>query len=142
MRTGMIARLVLVALLSSVASACAAASSLHHEAFRHVDSRPIVDDPISGEWDVTFHVQASRTAATFTLKLDGDKVTGTVYSEHTGPGTLRDGSWKDGKLSFTIDFAKHESIKVSGTLKDGMLTGEFSTEGFVEKWEGKKKPAN
>ena len=96
-------------------------------------------DPISGDWDVSFYVQGTTYPATFKLKLDGNKVTGTAYSEHTGAGTLRDGSWKANQLSFTIDFARHESIAVTGTLKDGTLSGEFRTEGFSEKWEAKRK---
>ena len=98
-------------------------------------------DPISGEWDVTFHVRDQSTAATFTLKLDGKKVTGKVFSEHTGPGTLS-GSWIEGKLNLTADFQKHESIKITGALKDDKLAGEFQTEGFTEKWEGTKKAAS
>ena len=49
------------------------------------------------------------------------------------------GSWAENKLSMTLDFAKHESIAVTGSLKDGRLAGEFRTEGFVAKWEAKKK---
>ena len=137
MRLRIMMSLVLAALLAGAASACSAAA-LHHEVFAHESSRQDAD-PITGEWDVTFRVQDTKTPATFKLKLDGDKVFGTVYSEHTGAGTLRDGSWKENKLSFTIDFAKHESIAITGTLKDGMLVGEFRTEGFVEKWEAKRK---
>ena len=137
MQVRIMVSLVLVALLAGVPSACSA-TALHHQVFSLEDSRQAAD-PISGEWDVTFHVQDTRTPATFKLKLDGDKVTGTAYSDHTGPGTLRDGSWKDNKLSFTVDFAKHESIAITGTLKDGKLVGEFRTEGFAEKWEAQKK---
>jgi hypothetical protein len=137
MRLKMMMSLVLAALLAGVALPCSAAA-FHHEVFAVESSRQDAD-PITGEWDVTFRVQDTKTPATFKLKLDGDKVTGTVYSEHTGAGTLRDGSWKDHKLSFTIDFAKHESIAITGTLKDGMLVGEFRTEGFSEKWEAKRK---
>lgn len=137
MRSKMMISLVLAALLAGAASACSAAA-LHHQVFAHESSRQDAD-PITGEWDVIFLVQDTKTPATFKLKLDGDKITGTVYSEHTGAGTLRDGSWKDNKLSFTLDFAKHESIAITGTLKDGMLVGEFRTEGFVEKWEAKRK---
>jgi len=97
------------------------------------------DDPISGEWNVTFYVHESKTPATFTFKLEGTKVTGTAYSEHTGPGTIRDGKWADGKLSFTLDFKKHQSIVVNGVLKDRKLTGEFSTESFTDKWEASRK---
>jgi hypothetical protein len=109
------------------------AARVHHPALKQ-DS-----DPISGEWEVSFFVQGTTTPATFKLKLDGDKVTGTAESAHTGPGTLRDGSWANNKLSFTLDFKAHESIAVTGSLKDGKLVGEFRTEGFVANWEAKRK---
>lgn len=96
-------------------------------------------DPISGEWDVSFYVQGTTTPATFKLRLDGNKVTGTADSAHTGHGTLRDGSWIENKLSFTIDFAAHESIAISAHLEGDKLVGEFSTEGFTAKWDAKKK---
>jgi hypothetical protein len=96
-------------------------------------------DPISGDWDVIFKVESSSTPATMNLKVEGGKVTGTANSAHTGPGVIRDGSWENNKLRFMVDFKAHESIEISGTLKDGMLTGEFRTEGFVSNWEGKRK---
>ena len=96
-------------------------------------------DQISGEWKVTFHVHERTTPGTFTLQLDGDKITGSAFSDHTGAGTVRDGKWTDGKFSFTLDFKKHESIAIKGELKDGKLSGEFSTEGFSDKWEAVKK---
>lgn len=99
-------------------------------------------DPISGEWDVSFRVDASKTPATFNLKLEGEKVTGTAYSEHTGPGQLRDGSWTHNKLSFTLDFERHQSIVVTGELKDGGIAGEFRTEGFTSDWEAKRKTSS
>ena len=112
----------------------------HHDAFPHKAFTQSDDgDQLSGEWNVTFFVQGQTTPATFSLKLDGKNVTGTAYSEHTGPGTIRDGNWDNGKLSFTLDFKKHESIAITGALQDGKLSGEFRTEGFVSKWEAKKK---
>ena len=132
------------ALLTVFVSACAAVAEHHSALFgkqpAQKTSAPANDaDPISGEWNVSFFVHNSPTPATFTFKLEGSKVTGTAYSEHTGAGTIRDGKWADGKLSFTLDFEKHESIEVTGTLKDGKLEGEFHTEGFTDKWEAKKK---
>ena len=121
-------------------SGCAAINA-HHRSFvnEHLHSSSAADDPLTGEWTVTFYVHESKTPATFTFKLEGTKVTGTANSDHTGPGTIRDGKWVDGKLSFTVDFKKHESIAVNGALKDGKLMGEFSTEGFTDKWEAMKK---
>lgn len=96
-------------------------------------------DPISGAWDVTFHVEGyPPTPATMELKLDGHKVTGRISSEHTGPGKVTEGVWKGDTLSFIAVFESHESIALTGTLQDGMLVGEFKTEGFVAKWEAKR----
>lgn len=131
-------------IMAGLVSACSAVAK-HHNAFfagqpTHA-STTIADDkdPITGEWKVMFFVQGHNTPATFTFKLDGQKVTGGAYSDHTGAGTIRDGKWIDGKLSFTLDFAKHESIAVNGALQDGKLAGEFTTEGFTAKWEATKK---
>jgi len=96
-------------------------------------------DPISGEWNGSFQVEGYSADFTFKFKLDGKKVIGTGESAHTGPGTLSNGSWADGKLSFTMDFAAHESIAVTGSLNDGKLAGEFHTEGMTGKWEAKRK---
>ena len=122
-------------------SACSAIARHHNELIRPAQTNVSDDsgDPISGEWNVSFLVHDSKTPATFTLKLEGSKITGTAYSDHTGAGTIRDGKWENGKLSFTLDFKKHESIAITGALKDGKLSGEFTTEGFTEKWEATKK---
>ena len=129
--------LAVVALLAvSFISHCHSTARAHERIFTQSDS----NDPISGKWDVSFLVNGHTTPATFDLKLDGTKVTGTAISDHTGPGTVRDGKWDKGKLSFTLDFQKHESIAITGVVKEAKLVGEFRTEGFVANWEATKKP--
>lgn len=96
-------------------------------------------DLISGDWDALFKVGEHTSAATFNFKLDGDKVTGTAESAHTGLGTIRDGSWVNGKLTCTLDFKTHESIAITGKLQEAKLVGEFTTEGFTSTWEATKK---
>jgi hypothetical protein len=96
-------------------------------------------DPLSGAWNVTFLVPGyPPTPATFALAVDGERVTGTIQSDHTGPGKITEGVWKDGKLSFTAVFEKHEAIAITGSIENGKLGGEFRTEGFVAKWEGSR----
>jgi len=106
-----------------------------------LDNKTLNDkkDPISGEWDVMFELQGTKVPGSFKLKLDGDKVTGTAESEHTGPGTLSEGKWADNKISFMLVFARHDSIAVTGTLKDGKLIGDFKTEGMQGTWEAKRR---
>ena len=120
------------------ATACSVHEGLHDHLMNHTPSQSD-RDLISGEWDVSFKVHDTSTPATFSLKLEGDKVTGTVYSEHTGAGTIREGSWSNQQLKLVLEFKKHDSIEVTGTLKDGKLSGEFRTEGFVANWDGVKK---
>ena len=129
------------ALLVVSLSGCSAVRAHHQALFGHSHHAAATDnqDPISGEWNVTFFVHEHKTPASCTFKVEGTTVTGTAYSDHTGPGTIRDGKFADSKLSFTLDFKKHESIVVNGVLKDGKLSGEFSTEGFTDKWEATKK---
>jgi hypothetical protein len=127
------------ALLFVSGSGCSAVKAHHQALFglnlHHADAT----DDLSGEWAVTFYVHEHKIPASFTFKVEGTTVTGTAYSDHTGPGTIRDGKYADGKLSFTLDFQKHESIAVNGALKEGKLSGEFTTEGFTDKWEAMKR---
>jgi hypothetical protein len=131
MRLGRLFGLVLVTVFA-IACSVNAALLMQHNATASGDF-------ISGEWDATFYAMGQATPFALELKLEGDKVTGKVNSAHTGPGTIGNGSWAENKLSMTLVFAKHESIAVTGSLKDGKLAGEFRTEGFVAKWEAKKK---
>jgi hypothetical protein len=144
MRSKTISILAVLTLATIFLSACSAIARHHNALIGHDPasrSTAVGDnkDPISGEWNVTFFVHDSKTPATFTLKQEGTAITGTAYSDHTGAGTIRDGKWTDGKLSFTLDFKKHESIAITGTLKEGKLVGQFTTEGFTEKWEAVRK---
>jgi uncharacterized protein (DUF2147 family) len=140
MKSKIFSGLLVIAFSGIFLSGCTAVAR-HHKAFaHHLVSQKTAADPISGEWNVSFFVKGHpATPASFNLKLDGEKVTGTAYSEHTGEGTVRDGKYTDGKLSFTLDFKKHESIAITGDVMDGKLSGEFTTEGFTSKWEAAKK---
>lgn len=129
-------RLKALAILFIFALAAAASSVSAANARSNAGDRP---DAITGEWDASFTLQGYPSIpVALEFKLDGDKVTGKISSEHTGPGTFK-GTFVDNKLDITCDFAKHESIAVSGELKDGRLAGEFRTEGMQGTWEAKKK---
>lgn len=94
----------------------------------------LASDPITGDWDVTCHIVGYTVPGKMSLKVEGEVVTGSVDTEHTGHGTISNGIWKDGKLRFTANFEKHEPIVFSGVVKDGKLDGEFKTEGNTGQW--------
>lgn len=94
---------------------------------------------ISGEWSVTLFVGKQTAPATFIFRVDSERVTGAVYSAHTGAGTIREGSWVKGKLVASLEFSSHESLVINATLKDGKLAGDFRSEDMVVKFEGTRK---
>jgi len=96
-------------------------------------SRP--SGSIAGEWQITFMVQGQSASGTLVLAPDGEKLTGTVETQHTGPGKLQDGKFAASKLSATCVFERHESIDLTGELQGEKLVGTFRTEGREGKWE-------
>lgn len=90
---------------------------------------------IAGEWNISFMVQGQTAPGTLVLAVEGETVTGTVETQHTGPGKLQDGKFAASKLSATCVFDRHESIALMGELQGEKLVGTFLTEGREGKWE-------
>lgn len=90
---------------------------------------------IAGEWNISFMVQGQIVPGTLVLAVAGETVTGTVETQHTGPGKLTDGKFAASKLSATCVFDRHESIALMGELQGEKLVGTFRTEGRDGKWE-------
>jgi hypothetical protein len=144
MRSGTISVAIVGVLITIVLSGCSAIAEPHRALFGSETTRQISvtqdEDPISGEWNVTFYDHGNTISSRFTFKLEGKKVTGTVFSDRTSEGTIRDGEWSNGKLSFAADFKEHKSLVVTGTLRDGKFAGEcHHPEGPTFKWEARRK---
>jgi hypothetical protein len=97
---------------------------------------------IAGEWNITFMVQGQSVGGTLVLAAEGEKLTGTVETPHTGPGKLQDGKFAASKLSATCVFDRHESIELTGELDGEKLVGTFRTEGREGKWEATRAAKN
>ena len=80
-------------------------------------------------------VQGQTVPGTLVLAVEGETLTGTVETQHTGPGKLQDGKFAASKLSATCVFDRHESIALMGELQGEKLVGTFRTEGREGKWE-------
>jgi hypothetical protein len=93
---------------------------------------------ISGTWSAMFTIAGKSVPVLLKFAEKGGVVTGTVESDHTGPGTINDGTWKDNSLNCTLKFERHESIALSGMLKGEIFAGEFKTEGMQGTWEAKR----
>ena len=87
---------------------------------------------------MVFSIAGQTANAKFTFNVKGSAVTGTVVSEHTGPGTMTEGKFDGHKVTCVLKFEKHESIALKGELKDDKLSGTFETEGMTGTWTGKR----
>ena len=99
----------------------------------------VASSGVKGDWDVAFTIAGQTVDGKISFDLKDKTLTGTVFSEHTGTGTVIDGSFENNKLSCTLKFEKHESIALSGELKDDKLSGTFATEGMTGTWSGIRK---
>ena len=100
--------------------------------------RKVKADDISGEWDAAADVQGQAFPFTLSLKLDGEKVTGTSSSQ-LGDAPISSGVWKEGKLALVLD-GPNGATALLATLVDGKLVGDYDYAGQVQgKWVAIKK---
>ena len=103
-----------------------------------VEFRRIVADEISGEWDAVADASGQPFPFALTLKLDGEKVTGSSASQ-LGESNISEGSWKDGKLAVILEGGSGK-IALAATMIDGKLSGEFDYAGQLQgKWVAIRK---
>ena len=94
---------------------------------------------LNGQWDAVADANGQPFPFLLTLKVDGQAVTGGSSSQ-LGEATLKNGTWKDGKLSFELE-GSSGTIVMSATVIDGKLSGEFDYSGQLQgKWVAVKKP--
>ena len=99
----------------------------------------------AGTWKWTLSEQTGETI--LKLKQEGEKLTGS-YTNQFGAAEIREGTLKDGKVSFNVkrDFNGQEFvIKYSGKLAGDKISGQaaFDIEGETHelKWEAKREAA-
>ncbi|HEV2903814.1 MAG TPA: hypothetical protein VGW32_02140 [Pyrinomonadaceae bacterium] len=103
-----------------------------------VEFRRIVADEISGEWDAIADASGQPFPFTLTLKLEGEKITGSSASQ-LGNSNVSEGSWKDGKLAVILEGGSGK-IALAATMIDGKLSGEYDYAGQLQgKWVAIRK---
>jgi hypothetical protein len=86
--------------------------------------KTVAKDEISGEWDAVADAQGQAFPFTMSLKLEGDKISGTSDSQ-LGHFNIVSGSWKDGKFSIVLD----GNVALIATMIEGKLSGDYDFQG-------------
>jgi hypothetical protein len=113
-----------------------------HGAFSHGPAFSTATAPdIAGKWNVTVESPHGAMSASFVLKQDRTKVTGTMSSDHT-PDAAIDGDFIDGALTFTVS-VDHGSGPMKMTCKAtlnaaGTLAGTISSEMGEMTWTAER----
>ena len=103
-----------------------------------VEFKRVSKDEITGEWDAAADAQGQAFPFTLTLKVEGEKVTGSSNSE-LGNTSISSGFWKDGKLVIVLELRSGQ-IGLIATLQDGKLVGDYDFAGQMQgKWVAVKK---
>lgn len=104
-------------------------------------------DP-TGTWKWTVMFNNQSRDMTLKLKLDGDKLTGTMLGRDNQEIAIEDASFKDGEVAFTVTRERNGqkfTIKYQGKLSDDTIKGKTEFERNGEKqsrdWEAKREKA-
>ena len=93
---------------------------------------------LNGQWDAIADANGQPFPFLLTLKVEGEKVTGSSSSQ-LGESVVKDGTWKDGKLVFSLE-GQNGVISMSATVIEGKLSGEFDYAGQLQgRWVAQKK---
>jgi len=96
------------------------------------------------KWSVTFNNQTRER--TLKLKLDGEKLTGTMLGRNNTETAIEDASFKDGTVAFTVTRERNGqkfTTKYNGKLDGDTIKGKSESErnGQLQSrdWEAKRE---
>ena len=103
------------------------------------------DDP-TGTWKWEETVKDQKRERTLKLKLEGDKLTGTMPGRKDGEETkIEDGKFKDGEVSLTVTrergdqkFVSKYKGKLTGDTIKGTIESSFGGKDQKRDWEAKR----
>ncbi len=103
------------------------------------------EDP-TGTWKWTVTFNNNTFDATLKLKLEGDKLTGSMPGRDNQETPISDASYKDGKLSFSVTReinGQKRTTKYEGTVSGDTIKGKSTRERdgnvMTTDWEAKRQ---
>jgi hypothetical protein len=102
-------------------------------------------DP-TGTWKCEYEIGGMKRMSTLTLKLQGDKLTGTMTFMDGMKSEIKDGKFKDGQATFSAEREVQEQkitinykVKVEGDTFKGKAEADFGGQTQSFDFEGKRE---
>ncbi len=99
----------------------------------------------TGTWKWTVNINNQEREMTVKLKLDGDKLTGSMPGRNGQETAIEDGKYKDGEVSFKVTrerMGNKFTLKYTGKVSGDTIKGktEFDRDGQPQSrdWEAKR----
>jgi hypothetical protein len=112
----------------------------------HVGMARAADKPDpNGTWKWTVEMNGQKRDVTLKLKLDGDKLTGSMPGRNNTDTAIEDGKFKDGEVSFSVTrdrmgtkVTTKYSGKIDGDTFKGKMEFERNGEKMTREFEAKR----
>ncbi|HEX6278996.1 MAG TPA: hypothetical protein VFZ49_03175 [Pyrinomonadaceae bacterium] len=92
----------------------------------------VTADEVTGKWSLSVAAPGEAVEVLLDLKQEGENVTGTMASTH-GSGTISKGSYKEKKLSATINAdiqGNPTELGLEGTVDGDKISGSLTATGL------------
>lgn len=100
------------------------------------------DVKVDGTWVSSIERNGQKFETTFKLKLEGEKLTGTVSGRGGAESAIEEASFKDGEVTFSVSRERNgqkTTTKYSGKISGDTITGTAVTGDRSREWKAERK---
>lgn len=97
-----------------------------------------------GTWKWSIERNGNKIETTLKLKLEGDKLTGTISGRDGAESPIEEASFKDGTVSFSITRERNgqkTTLKYSGKVEGDAITGKIEGGQQARDWKAERVKA-
>jgi hypothetical protein len=98
------------------------------------------EDP-NGTWKWSTERNGNKVETTLKLKLEGDKLTGTISGRDGKETPIEEATWKDGEVAFSVTRERDGqkfTIKYSGKVSGDTITGKSGGGDRQRDWKAER----
>ena len=105
-------------------------------------SPAMADEKPEGTWKWSFERNGQKTETTLKLKLEGDKLTGTITGRDGKENAIEEASYKDGEVKFQVTRERNGNkvtSKYEGKISGDTITGKVTFGENSRDWKAERQ---